>query len=92
MLQASNGGLVIEEASADAVATALRQAVLLGEQRLDQFGREGRAWILRECGWPKIARETLQVYSAHTAQHQAPPRLPRFRTREGRHRNSQALV
>jgi len=92
LLQASNGGLVIEEASADAIATALRQAVLLGEQRLDQFGREGRAWILRECGWPKIACETLQVYSAHTSQHQAPPRLPRFRTREGRHRNSQASV
>jgi glycosyltransferase involved in cell wall biosynthesis len=64
LLQASNGGLVIEEASADAVATALRQAVILGQQRLDEFGREGRAWILRECGWPKIARETLQVYSA----------------------------
>lgn len=92
LLQASNGGLVIEEASADAIATALRQAVILGEQRLDQFGREGRAWILRECGWPKIARETLQVYSAHTLQHQAPPRSPRFRTRKGRHRNSQALV
>ena len=64
LLQASNGGLVIEEASADAVATALRQAVILGRRRLDEFGREGRAWILRECGWPKIARETLQVYSA----------------------------
>jgi glycosyltransferase involved in cell wall biosynthesis len=64
LLQASNGGLVIEEASANAVAAALRQAVSLGPQQLDQFGREGRAWILRECGWPKIARETLQVYSA----------------------------
>jgi len=64
LLQASNGGLVIEEASANAVATALRQAVILGPQQLDQFGREGRAWILRECGWPKIARETLQVYSS----------------------------
>jgi glycogen synthase len=65
LLEASNGGLVIEEPSANAVATALRQAVTLGPQQLDQFGREGRAWILRECGWPKIARETLQVYSAH---------------------------
>lgn len=64
LLQASNGGLVIEEASANAVAAALRQAVMLGPEQLDQFGREGRAWILRECGWPKIARETLQVYSA----------------------------
>ena len=92
LLQASNGGLVIEEASADAVATALRQAVILGQHQLDEFGREGRAWILRECGWPKIARETLQAYSAQSSQHQPPPRLPRFRTREGRHRNSQALV
>ena len=63
MLEASNGGLVIEEPSANAVATALRQAVTLGPEQLDQFGREGRAWILRECGRPKIARETLQVYS-----------------------------
>ncbi|HZW96681.1 MAG TPA: glycosyltransferase family 4 protein [Candidatus Eremiobacteraceae bacterium] len=73
LLRASNGGLVIEEASADAVATALRQAVILGEQRLDQFGREGRAWILRECGWPKIARETLQAYSAELAAPTATP-------------------
>jgi glycosyltransferase involved in cell wall biosynthesis len=70
LLQASNGGLVIEEASAEAVANALRQAAILGTQQLDQFGREGRTWILRECGWPKIARETIQVYSA---QHLAAP-------------------
>jgi glycosyltransferase involved in cell wall biosynthesis len=64
LLEASNGGLVIEEDSVDAVAAALRQAVLLGPERLDQFGRQGRIWILSQCGWPKIARETLQVYSA----------------------------
>ena len=64
LLEASNGGLVIEEASTDAVAAALRRAVILGPERLDEFGREGRAWILSQCGWPKIARETLQVYSA----------------------------
>ncbi|MBV9624276.1 MAG: acyltransferase family protein [Acidobacteria bacterium] len=64
LLEASNGGLVIEEASVDAVVTALRKAILLSRQQLDQFGREGQAWILSECGWPKIARETLQVYAA----------------------------
>jgi glycosyltransferase involved in cell wall biosynthesis len=64
LLQASNGGVIIEEASANAVATALRHALRLGPEQLDEFGRAGRAWILRECGWPKIARETLQVYSA----------------------------
>jgi glycosyltransferase involved in cell wall biosynthesis len=64
LLQASHGGLVIEEASMEAVTAALRQAVILGPKHLDQFGREGRAWILSECGWPRIARETLQVYSA----------------------------
>ena len=64
LLEASKGGLVIEEASADAVAAALRKAVTLGPERLDKFGREGRAWILSECGWPKIARETVKVYSA----------------------------
>jgi glycogen synthase len=62
LLRESNGGLLIEEASVDAVCAALRQAVALGPEHLDHLGREGRAWVLRECGWPKVARQTLQVY------------------------------
>jgi glycogen(starch) synthase len=73
LLEASNGGLVIEEASVDAVSTALRQAAILGTQKLGQFGREGRTWILRECGWSKIARETLPVYSAQMTAPTATP-------------------
>ena len=62
LLEASNGGYVIDEASVDAVAASLRHAVRLGVDHLNRLGGEGAAWVLQECGWPKIARETLRVY------------------------------
>lgn len=83
LLQASNGGLVIEEASADAVATALRRTAILSSDQLEHFGREGRAWILRECGWPKIARQTLQAYPAELAAPTATPITSIPKPREG---------
>jgi glycosyltransferase involved in cell wall biosynthesis len=64
LLDASKGGLVIEEASVNAIAAALRRAVTLGADQMDRLGRAGSAWVLQECGWPKIARETGLVYKA----------------------------
>jgi glycogen synthase len=64
LLDASKGGLVIEEASVDATAAALRRAVTLGADHLNRLGRAGSTWVLLECGWPKIARVTSRVYKA----------------------------
>jgi glycogen synthase len=65
LLDASGGGMTIEEPTVEAVAAALRAAVSLGPDRLDQMGHAGRAWVLEECGWPKVARETRHLYAKY---------------------------
>jgi glycogen synthase len=62
LLEASGGGMTIEEPTVEAVAAALRTAASLGPEYLDQMGIAGRAWVLEECGWPKVARETRRLY------------------------------
>ena len=62
MLDASGGGMTIEEPTVEAVAAALRTAASLGPEYLDHMAHAGRAWVLEECGWPKVARETLRLY------------------------------
>jgi len=64
LLDSSKGGLAIEEASVDATVAALRLAVTLGADHLNECGRAGSTWVLQECGWPKIARVTSCVYEA----------------------------
>jgi glycogen(starch) synthase len=64
LVEASNGGLLIEQPSVDAIADALRRAVNYGTEHLNRLGRAGSAWVLQECGWPKIACETRRVYEA----------------------------
>jgi glycogen synthase len=63
LLEASGGGITISDPTVDAVADALRQAVALSSAELHRRGRAGTAWVLRECGWPKVARETSRVYA-----------------------------
>ena len=73
LLDASGGGLPIEEPTVPAIASALRTAADLGPARLDGLGRAGRAWLLEECGWPKVARQTKQIYrEAQGAKHYQP--------------------
>ena len=63
LLENSRGGIRIAEASVAGVSEALRQALALGPANLDRQGRVGSEWVLRECGWPRVARETQDVYS-----------------------------
>ena len=46
-----------------ALAAALRLAVDLGPPQLERMGSTGAEWVLTNCGWPKVARETCAVYA-----------------------------
>lgn len=63
LLHLSGGGLPIEEATVTGVAATLRQAVALGPEYLAHLARRGSAWVLSECSWSKVARQTLQLYA-----------------------------
>ncbi len=62
LLEASGGGLAIEQPTVAAVASALREAVSIGPERLARLGAAGRTWVLEECGWTKVARQSRQIY------------------------------
>jgi glycosyltransferase involved in cell wall biosynthesis len=63
LLNQSHGGIEIAEASVESVASALRLAADLGPAQLERMGRTGAEWVLTNCGWPKVARETRAVYA-----------------------------
>jgi glycosyltransferase involved in cell wall biosynthesis len=62
LLEDSKGGIAMEDASVDAIASAMQRAVDLGVEELNRMGEAGKAWVLEECGWPKVARTTRKVY------------------------------
>jgi len=62
-LENSGGGIRIHEASVDRVVAALRQAVDLGPVNLQRMGQTGADWLLAECGWPRVAHKTREVYA-----------------------------
>jgi glycosyltransferase involved in cell wall biosynthesis len=64
LLASANGGIAISGTTVEAIVEALRQAKDLGPAGLDRLGRAGMAWVLEECGWPKVARETRRVYES----------------------------
>ncbi len=63
LLENSGGGIRIAEASVAGVSRALRQALEMGAAKLERKGRIGADWVLAECGWPRVARETQAVYA-----------------------------
>jgi glycosyltransferase involved in cell wall biosynthesis len=63
LLNESHGGIEIGEANVESVAAALRLAVDLGPEQLERMGRTGAEWVLTNCGWPKVARDTCAVYA-----------------------------
>ena len=63
LLANSRGGILISEATAEGVSAALRQACEIGPEALAQMGRKGAEWVLAECGWPRVARDTRKVYA-----------------------------
>jgi hypothetical protein len=42
---------------------------------LNRLGREGTAWVLQECGWPKVARDTRRLYEALSKRLSFPARV-----------------
>jgi glycogen(starch) synthase len=63
LLENSRGGIGISEATVVGVAAALRAAADLGSGNLETLGRNGAEWVLAHCGWPRVARETRDVYA-----------------------------
>ena len=63
LLNQSHGGIEIAEANVESVVAALRLAVDLGPAQLERMGRTGAEWVLTNCGWPRVARETCAVYA-----------------------------
>jgi glycosyltransferase involved in cell wall biosynthesis len=63
LLEQSKGGLTISEANLEGIVAALRIAVELGPQGLERLGQAGGRWVLENCGWPKVARETRELYA-----------------------------
>jgi len=44
------------------LTSVLRETMALGDQRRQEMGARGRAWVLGEFSWPAIARRTVAVY------------------------------
>jgi glycosyltransferase involved in cell wall biosynthesis len=63
LLENSRGGVCINEASVAGVSRALREALELGPACLERKGQIGADWVLNECGWARVARETREVYA-----------------------------
>jgi glycogen(starch) synthase len=63
LMQMSRGGLRIPEPTVAAVAEALRRAGELPPAALERMGEIGAKWLLAHCGWPKVARDTKEVYA-----------------------------
>jgi glycosyltransferase involved in cell wall biosynthesis len=60
----SAGGIAIQTDTVDAVCEAIRQALALGPNELSLMGKKGAAYVMTECGWPKVAQDTKLAYAA----------------------------
>jgi len=52
------------EATVDGIAEGLRQATTLDSQKLRAMGEKGRALVIAEFGWKRIANLMLSTYEA----------------------------
>jgi glycosyltransferase involved in cell wall biosynthesis len=66
LLDAADLGIAINEATSSSVAAAIRHAMSLGPEELDRKGGVGAHYTCVECGWPKVAADTLSIYDAGT--------------------------
>jgi len=58
--------------SDEALESALREALSLNAERLNEMGRNGRQWMMSEFSWQKIAQDTKQTYRWLHGQAQKP--------------------
>ena len=47
------------------------KAVEMGPEKLAEMGRRGQEWVLRECGWPKVASQMREVFKRFAPQRTA---------------------
>lgn len=57
-------GVPILEPSSEGVAKAIRNAMVMGAEKLSEMGEEGKRHLSRFRSWPDIARKTIGVYAA----------------------------
>jgi len=62
LLEQSQGGLVIEDATVEAVEAAIRKAYELGFAELEAIGRRGTEWVLETCSWKNVALQSIDAY------------------------------
>lgn len=65
LLDAAELGIAIEEATSDGVAAAIQKASSLGVAELARLGSAGADYVNIECGWPRVAQVTRQVYERY---------------------------
>lgn len=68
LLALSEGGIAIESASVEAVEAAMLKAQESGAEQLKEMGRRGQDWVLRECGWGKVATQMREVFKQFAPQ------------------------
>ena len=70
-------GVLIDSATVDAVAAAMKQAASLSPDLLRNRGIEGYAHVLTQRSWKRIAELTREVYDALSLIHSSAPREKR---------------
>ncbi len=65
LLDAAELGVTIKEATLDGVKETLTEVLCLGIPELAKMGRAGADYVNIECGWPKVARHTRDVYARY---------------------------
>ena len=63
LIDSAKVGFVIEEPTAAGVAAAIGEVLRLGFPELARQSERGAEYVNIECGWPKFARQTCDVYS-----------------------------
>lgn len=62
MMMDSKAGIRIEVPTVDAVEDAIRTALAMGPERLSEMGAAGEEWVMRECGWAKVASQMRAIF------------------------------
>lgn len=65
LLDASKVGVAIQEATSQGVVAAITEVIHLGTVELTRQSQAGAEYVNVECGWPKFARETSEIYAMY---------------------------
>jgi glycosyltransferase involved in cell wall biosynthesis len=65
LLDAAELGVTIKEATPDGVKDAIGEVLRLGIPEIERLGRSGAHHVNTECGWPKVARKTKEMYARY---------------------------